>query len=158
LKQVRDGSRIIQFEGSLIGHSTSWRRGSHRWVEFSLYRTEETRVYVLARTGVSLLYHYPGCEVVERNNLKETPASELDRDAVACPQCRPDQINMPIVCPERPRYWAQVCDDAQAVLESLTKYDESGSQYLTFVARRLLDDASKTDDDIARVYQVQTIR
>ena len=158
MKQVRDGSRILQFEGSLIGTSTSWRRGSHRWVEFNLYRTDETGVYILARTGVSLLYHYPECDVVSRNKLKEAPASELHKDAVPCPQCRPDTINFPIVCPERDRHWAQVCDDAESVLESLMKYDEAGSHYLTFVAKRLLEDASEHDQDIASAYRVQTIR
>jgi hypothetical protein len=158
MKQVKDGSRILQFEGKLIGNSTSWRRGAHRWVEFNLYKTDETGVYILSRTGVSLLYHYPECEVVERNKLREEPTSELHKDAVPCPQCRPDQINMPIVCPERDRHWAQVCDDANAVLESLMKYDDAGSQYLTFVAKRLLEDASDVDPDIEAAYRVQTIR
>jgi hypothetical protein len=158
MKQVRDGSRILQFEGRLIGTSTSWRRGSNRWVEFSLYKTDETGVYILSRTGISLLYHYPECDVVERNKLREEPASELSRDAIPCPECHPDRANFPLVCPEKPRHWAQVCDDALSVVESLTKYDETGSRYLTFVAKRLLEDASEVDDDIADVYQVQTIR
>lgn len=143
----------------MIGNSTSWRRGSYRWVEFSLYKTEEKGVYVLSRVGVSLMYHTPDCEVALRNNLREAPASELDRDATPCPQCRPDRMtNFPIVCPERPRHWAQVCDTAEAVLEALTKYDEAGSRYLTFVAQRLLETAGEVDEAISDVYRVETIR
>lgn len=158
MKQVRDGSRILQFEGRSIGSSTSWRHGSHRWVEFSLYRTDETGVYILSRIGVSMLYHTTDCEVVARNKLREEPAVDLDPGAVPCPQCRPDLVDFPMVCPERARHWAQVCDDAVSVLESLMKYDETGSRYLTFVAKRLLENASDADPDIASVYQVQTIR
>lgn len=157
--QVKDGSRILQFEGHLLAESTSWRRGSHRWVEFFLYRTDESGVYILSRTGVSTLYHTPDCAVVSRNNLREVPAAELREHSVPCPQCRPDRDpSFPIICPERDRHWAQVCDDAEAVLESLMKYDDSGSRYLTYVAQRLLEKASERDGDIERVYRVQTIR
>ena len=38
--EVKDGSRVYQFEGRLIANSTSWRRGADRWVEFTLYRTD----------------------------------------------------------------------------------------------------------------------
>lgn len=155
--QVKDGPRILQFEGRLIGDSTSWRPGSFRWVEFRLYRTQEEGRYVLARVGLSLLYHLPECDVVERNNLKEVPRSELTRDSRACPECLPDSINLPIVCPERPRNWAQVCDTPEAVIEALTKYDDAGNRYLTFVAQRLLDNASDHDDELGNVYRIETI-
>lgn len=158
MKQVQDGSRVLQFEGSLIGTSTSWRRGSHRWVEFKLYKTAETGKYIISRAGVSLLYHHPECGVVERNKLREVPISELSQDAVPCDLCRPDTVNFPFICPERNRNWAQVCDDAQGVIESLMKYDDAGSAYLTYVAQRLLEEASDRDDSIAQAYRVQTIR
>lgn len=157
--QVKDGSRILQFEGRLIGSSSSYRRGSQRWVEFKLYKTDESGVYVLSRIGVSMLYHHPECEVVSRNNLREAPASALEDGAVPCPDCRPDLVsNFPIVCPERPRHWAQVCETPNAVMDALMKYDDSGSRYLTYVAQRLLEDASDVDDEISAVYRVETIR
>jgi len=155
--QVQDGSRVLQFEGDLIGQSSSYRRGNHRWVEFNLYKTREEGRYVLSRVGVSTLYHHPDCEVAIRNKLKDSPFSELSADAVPCSECRPDQIVFPIVAAEKNRNWAQVCDTAQAVLEALTKYDAAGSWYLTYVAQRLLEDASETDDEIASVYKVETI-
>ena len=54
--EVKDGSRTLQFKGRLLAESSSWRRGSTRWIEFALYRTENGS-YVLSRIGVSLIFH-----------------------------------------------------------------------------------------------------
>lgn len=155
--QIKDGSRILEFDGAMIGDSTSWRRGSYRWVEFKLYKTREEGRYIISRVGMSLLYHMNTCPVVARNNLRDAPRSALDRDAKACPECHPDQFNVPVICPERPRYWAQVCDTPQAVIEALMKYDEAGNRYLTFVAQRLLESASDIDPELDAMYRVETI-
>lgn len=155
--QVKEGSRILQFNGRLIGSSSSWRRGSQRWVEFKLYKTTDSGTYVLSRVGVSTLYHHPECLVVSRNRLHEEPRDILKPDSTPCPDCRPDQTDFPLVCPERNRYWAQVCETPQAVIESLMKYDDSGSRYLTFVAQRLLEDASEEDQELSDTYRVETI-
>jgi hypothetical protein len=154
--QVRDGSRILQFEGRLIAQSSSWRRGSYRWVEFHLYRVT-SGVYVLARVGMSLLYHVPECDVVYRNNLKPAPRADLDRDARPCDRCMPDRARTDTICPEKPRYWAQVCETPEAVLDALYKFDDAGSKYLTLVAQRLLDEASDEDESISQVYRIETI-
>lgn len=155
--QVREGNRILQFDGKLIGHSTSWRRGSYRWVEFNLYRTQ-AGTYVLARVGMSLLYHRPDCEVVHRNNLKPVPSSELDRDSKACSICRPTPTSREsIICPEKPRYWAQVCETPGAVVDALHKEDDAGSRYLTLVSQRLLEEASDEDTSIEQAYRIETI-
>lgn len=155
--QVKDGSRILQFDGEMIGTSTSWHRSSPRWVEFKLYKTSGEGRYVLTRVGMSLLYHLPECEVVSRNSLHETARSDLDPNAVGCDVCQPDMINIPIVCPERPRHWAQVCDNPTSVIKALTKFDSAGNQYLTFVAQRLLETASERDGQLSEVYHVETI-
>jgi len=61
------------------------------------------------------------------------------------------------IFPERNRTWAQVSDDAEAVLEALYKYDDGGARYLTKVAQRLLEEASKQDKKIESVYRVEII-
>jgi hypothetical protein len=61
------------------------------------------------------------------------------------------------VFPEKYRYWAQVSDRPEAVVEALHKYDDNGARYLTGVAQRLLKDASKVDSEIARVYNVEIV-
>lgn len=157
MKQVRNGLRILQFEGDLLAESSSWRPGVNRWVEFQLYRTVTSGTYVLSRTGVSLLYHRPDCVVVKRNKLNERPYSDLAEFSEPCMECRPDRMDFPLICPETPRYWAQQCDNAEAVRESLMKYDTAGNRYMTLVAQRLLEDASEKDESIAAAYRIETI-
>ena len=154
--QVKDGSRIIQFEGDHLAASSSRRGNSQRWIEFNLYRTG-SGVYVLAREGVSKIYHAPGCSVIRRNSLNDAPRSDMNDDMEPCELCKPDDTDFPMVYPERSRYWAQVCETPAAVLDVLYKYDDSGARYLTLVAQRLLEDASNVDSAIADVYLVETI-
>jgi hypothetical protein len=153
--EVRDGSRKLQFDGQLLGSSTSWRRGSDRWIEFELYKTKSGS-YILSRVGVSLVYHGAACPLVKRYGLQESPAADLRDDALACAECRPS-LEAQMVFPEKHRYWAQVSEDPDAVLEALYKYDQSGARYLTNVAQRLLDAAAAVDSDIESVYRVEVI-
>lgn len=154
--EVKNGSRTLQFTGKLIAESSSWRRGSSRWIEFSLYKTESGS-YVLSRIGVSLLYHGASCPVVKIYYLKEVDTSELSPSALACSECQPS-LNLPVVFPETYRYWAQVSKEPTAVLEALYKYDEySGAKYLTYVAERLLEQASDNDTRMEYVYRIETI-
>lgn len=153
--EVRDGSRTLQFSGRLLAESSSWRRGSTRWIEFSLYRTESGS-YVLSRVGVSLVFHGAACALVRRYGLKECPSDEIEPNSLPCQECQPS-LDLPIVFPEKYRYWAQVSDNAKAVLDGLYKYDDSGSKYLTHVAERLLEEASENDYNIETVYRIETI-
>lgn len=153
--EVRDGSRTLQFNGVLLGESTSWRRGSYRWIEFELYRTENGS-YILSRVGVSLIYHGAACPLVKRYGLQEVKFSELEEDAVPCYECNPSSA-AELVFPEKYRYWAQVSDEPQAVLDALYKYDDGGARYLTNVAQRVLEQASMLDSRLEAVYRVEMI-
>lgn len=153
--QVRDGSRTLQFNGKLLGESSSWRKGSTRWIEFSLYRTDNGS-YVLSRVGVSLVFHGAACALVKRYGLVEGSTYDLADDAIPCEECNPS-FELPLIFPEKNRTWAQVSDDAEAVLEALYKYDQGGARYLTHVAQRLLEDSSKNDAKIDAIYKVETI-
>lgn len=151
---------MYQFEGDRIAASSSRGRLSTRWIEFELYRIKESGRYVLSRVGMSLLYHHPDCTTVARNNLAESPVSELDEQPgpmIPCSNCRPDAEDFPLVCIEKPRHWAAVCETPQAVLDSLVKEDEGGSLYLTKVAERLLEQASQNDSGIDQAYRVETL-
>lgn len=154
--EVKDGSRTLQFNGRLLGESTSWRRGSTRWIEFALYKTENGS-YVLSRIGVSLVYHGSTCSLVKRYGLVEVPSAEIHADAVQCDECNTSRDDVPVVFPEKNRTWAQVSDDPDAVLEALYKYDDGGARYLTKVAQRLLEGASRFDPKIESVYRVEII-
>lgn len=153
--EVKDGSRTLQFNGRLLGESSSYRRGSTRWIEFSLYRTENGS-YVLSRVGVSLVFHGAACPLVKRYGLVEATPDELNKDAIPCEECNPSK-NLPVVFPEKYRNWAQVSEDPEAVLDALYKYDQGGARYLTNVAQRLLDNASEEDLGIESVYRIEMI-
>jgi hypothetical protein len=153
--EVKDGSRKLQFEGVLLGKSSSWRRGSNRWIEFELYRTDSNS-YVLSRIGVSLIYHGAGCPLVKRYDLSESDVSKLHQDAIPCEDCSPDN-SVALIFPEKYRYWAQVSEEPKAVLEALYKYDSGGARYLTNVAQRLLEVASDKDSGIESVYKIEII-
>lgn len=153
--EVKDGSRTLQFNGSLLGVSSSHRRGSTRWIEFELYRTESGS-YILSRIGVSLVFHGAACPLVKRYGLQELPAGELHKDALPCEDCYPTE-DAELVFPEKYRYWAQVSEDPNAVLDALYKYDDGGARYLTNVAQRLLEDASEKDQKIDQIYRIETI-
>lgn len=153
--EVKDGSRTLQFNGKLLGASSSHRRGSTRWIEFELYRTESGS-YVLSRIGVSLVFHGAACPLVKRYGLLEQAAENLHRDALPCEECNPTN-QADLVFPEKHRYWAQVSEDPEAVLDALYKYDQGGARYLTNVAQRLLEDASEQDERIEKIYRIEMI-
>lgn len=153
--EVKDGSRTLQFNGKILGESSSWRRGSTRWIEFKLFKTENGS-YILSRVGVSITYHGAACPLVKRYALTEAQVSELKEDAVPCEECYPNR-NLPIIFPEKDRTWAQVSDDPAPVLDALYKYDQGGARYLTNVAQRLLEQAAKQDEKIDSIYRVEMI-
>lgn len=153
---VKDGLRSLQFEGEEIAHSTSKTRYKHRWIEFSLYRTTSGR-YVLSRVGMSLYFHHEGCSVVRRNKIHSVPAENLPESLVECEDCRPSRSLDADLYPESPRYWAQTIESAEGVVSSLKKVDEHGTEYLTDVAKRLLEVASLHDQDIYDAFYTEWI-
>jgi hypothetical protein len=154
--EVKDNKRTIKFDGVLLAFSTSFRPGVKRWIEFGLYRTVGGS-YVLSRIGETHLFHDVDCAVALRNGLTQIPRAALREGSVGCDVCRPDRFDTEMVSPEMPRYWAQVSDTAEAVVDSLYKYDEAGARYLTAVAERLLEEASAVDPAIEGAYRVETI-
>jgi hypothetical protein len=153
--EVRDGDRVLQFNGQLLAKSSSQRRNAYRWIEFELYKTESGS-YILSRVGVSLIFHGAACTLVSKYGLQEKPGSTLKPGAIPCEECAPD-YDLDLVFPEKYRHWAQISDKADAVLDALYKFDDNGARYLTGVAKRLLEDASKADNGVAGVYRVEII-
>lgn len=153
--EVKDSARTLQFNGKLLSESSSWRRDSTRWIEFALYKTDNGS-YVLSRIGVSIIYHGAACPLVKRYSLSEINANELRDNAIPCLECNPSPSAV-MVFPEKYRYWAQVSDGPEAVLDALYKQDVSGARYLTHVAQRLLEDAAEVDVKIDEVYKVEVI-
>lgn len=155
--KVKDGQRILEFDGEEIGFSSSQRRDSFRWIEFRLYKTKSGK-YILSRIGFSNLYHLPDCEIAERSKLDESTRDEILDTDYPCPECRPDLDLLPFVCFEREKHWARVYASADEVLGGLMKTDiSSGIKYMTAVARRLLEDAATVDDAIEQAQSTERI-
>lgn len=153
--EVKDGARTLQFNGKLLGKSSSKRNDSTRWIEFELYKTDSGS-YILSRIGVSLVFHGAACPLVRRYSLIESEFSALGENALPCEDCQPSE-EAELIFPEKYRYWAQVSEEPTSVLDALYKYDDGGARYLTNVAQRLLEDASKADSKIAEIYRYEII-
>lgn len=158
MMQVKDRDKIIQFDGELLGHSTSFHKEKPRWAEFAIYRTVSGN-YVVSRIGFSHVYHRPGCSFVRKKNQSPAMAAMLDTDSVPCVECVPEVTTDDAkVWPEVPIYWATVCSTADSVVESLAKYDQiTGARYWTNTVRDVLAQASTRDDDIKTAYMVESI-
>lgn len=153
--EVKDGARTLQFNGTLLGKSSSWRKGSTRWIEFELYQTESGS-YILSRIGVSLVFHGAACSLVKKYGLNESSFDRLEPEAIPCAECDPSE-EVELVFPEKYRHWAQISDKPEAVLDALYKYDDNGARYLTEVAKRLLQEVSKVDNGMAAVYNIEIV-
>lgn len=153
--EVKDGNRTLQFNGKLLGKSSSKRGDSTRWIEFELYRTESGS-YILSRIGVSIVFHGAACPLVKKYGLQEVGYDTLRADALPCEECYPTE-EADLVFPEKHRYWAQVSEEPSAVLDALYKYDDGGARYLTNVAQRLLEESARQDTKVAAVYRVEII-
>lgn len=155
--EIRDGVRKLLVQGDLLSSSTSEDKFKDRWVEFKLFKASVTGSYVISRVGHSRLYHDDSCDVVSRNRLSAVSSEDLNGVYKPCLKCNPNWINPEGIYPEVPRSHAQVCTTAHGVLDYLTKYDSEGSEYFTNVAKRLLEDASKVDNDIKDAYMTEVI-
>lgn len=157
--KIRDGQRVLEFEGEELGFSTSKRYGAVRWIEFTLFKTAEDGKYILSRVGFSKLYHLPECEISERSRLEETPREEIIDGDQPCDVCNPHLSDFPFVSFEREKHWARVFDTPEEVIDGLMKKDlKSGNRYMTAVARRLLDDAGQVDDALYEAQSTEIVR
>ncbi len=151
---VKNGSRLLEFDGDLLASSTSKRPGAFRWVEFNLYLTNGGS-YVLERIGQTLIFHTVDCEVVERNKLKYSPEDRLTKESVPCEICDPFDDDDIIL--ERGRFFAVVSENPETIVKALQKTDRDGSRYQTYVTQRLIEEACTVDKRLERAYRVEYI-
>ncbi len=59
--------------------------------------------------------------------------------------------------PEYDLFFGQVCDTADAVIETLKARDNEGAWFLSNVAKRLLNEASGKDEPIRKAYTVEHV-
>ena len=149
---LKDSGRIIEFNGKELANATSRQPYSPRWIEFTLYRTEQG-TYILHRIGVSRVFHTGTCGLVGKYGLHETGSLGLAVDSEACEDCRPSH-NDPILYAEEDRLWTLTTRDPRAVVDALYRVDRnSGARYFTRVARTLVEAAADADAEIDQAYR-----
>lgn len=139
---VRDRNRVLEFDGELLGESSSRDDNSLRWVEFQIFRTFGHE-YVLSRIGRSSIYHGLECALLQSNAIP--PIALPEKDAVPCPLCRPDVHDRQPFRPETPRFFARVYESPDRLVTDLYRTSPVGERYLTRVARTVLELACHAD-------------
>lgn len=153
--KIKDGKRTLEFEGTLLAHSSS-QSNSGRWIEFFLYKTTGG-TYILHRIGKSYIVHSNTCHLVKKYSIKDKPNTLLQPWHVRCEDCWPS-FSSPFLCFEEDRHWTLRTEEAESVVDSLYKTDpQTGASYLTRVAAQLVEEAAEKDEEISAAYYVEFI-
>ncbi len=155
--QVRDGSRIMEFDGACLAIISSRRPSSPRWTELELYKTD-TGKYVLAKIGRSVVVHMPGCPKIYGNIprfVDEYPDDVPENDFDYC-DCVPEEYDFNSLLVEQTRFWALVADKASAIVNELHTV-KNGIRVLPRMAVNLLEAAAESDKEIADAFYVEHV-
>ena len=154
--QVRDGSRLLTFEGECLA-SISSRNASPRWTELTVYRTAGG-FYVLEKIGRSVVTHMPGCPSILGKIPRFQSAHPGDDPDVGYEyhDCVPDEYDFTVLLVEADRYWATISEDPSHIVDALHRKRE-GSRHLTRLALDLLDRVALADPGFGTDWRVQHI-
>jgi hypothetical protein len=161
--QVRDGIKLLRFDGVLLGHVSS-QSDQPRWTEMSVYKTwpasQHDGIYVLEKVGRSVLTHVPGCtEILEGKELPRFQAEHPGDDpdiGYEYHRCVPDEYDFTTLLVEEDRYWATQCVTAEAVTEALYRR-RGGSQHLPRISLDLLEQVERADPEFGSMWRVEYI-
>lgn len=153
---VRDGSRLLQFDGVLLGAVSSKRETSSRWSEINLYRTEGGS-YVMEKVGRSIVTHVPGCSDI----IGEIPRFQVehpgdDPDDYQYHDCVPEVYDFTRLLSEEDRYWGIIAQEPEEIVEALYR-KRDGAKHLTRISLDLLEAVSKVDPAFRSEWRVEHI-
>ena len=155
--QVRDGSRLITFNGWLLGHVSSQRPEVPRWTELSLFKTKGGS-YVLEKVGKSVVLHEPGCPRIIGNIPRFQEAHPGDDPDVGYTydDCVGDTYDITTLLAEEDRYWATIAEDPNQIVTALYR-SRDGARHLPRVSVELLKKVAEKDSEIGSAYLVERI-
>lgn len=112
LRQIHDGSHVLQFHAAVLAAATTARPGAARWTELTVYRlplgdeTEEPRGgYVVSKVGRSLVAHLPTCSTARRHRMELVSEVDYPGERVPCLTCQPNVLALePTTLLETTRY------------------------------------------------------
>ncbi len=143
--QVRDGNRLLTFDGELLASISSRESVSKdRWTDMSVYRTTGGS-YILEKVGRSVRLHMPGCsEIINDLPLfqQEHPGEDPEEGYSWCEACSPpigEEYDFPSLLVESNRYWATISTDPEVIIDALWRKRE-GYRRLPRISVQLLTD------------------
>lgn len=148
-QQVRDGNRLLTFDGKLLAAISSREPGKDRWTEMSVFQTTGGS-YILEKVGASIRLHMPGCsEIIKDLPLfqQEHPGEDPEVGFSWCELCSPpigEEYDFPSLLVEENRYWATVSDDPKVIIDALYRKRE-GYTRLPRISVKLLEDLEQVD-------------
>lgn len=154
--QVSDGSRLLTFEGELLG-SISSERDDPRWTEMTLYRTAGGQ-YVLEKVGRSVLTHVPGCREI-RGSIPRFQAAHPGDDpevGYVYHRCVPEEYDFTELLVEEDRFWAIQCTDPSDIVDALYR-KRQGTRHLPRIGMDLLEQVSRSDPSFGQQWRVEHI-
>lgn len=154
--QVRDGSRLLAFEGEMLGTISS-RRGDPRWTEMTLYRTQKGQ-YILEKVGCSVMTHMPGCSEIIGNIPRfqvEHPGADPDVGFIYH-SCVPEEYDFTSLLVESNRYWATVVNEPEKIVEALYRRRQ-GARHLPRIGLDLLEQVTESDPSFGDFWRVEHV-
>ena len=127
--QVRDGNRLLSFDGQLLATISSRTSDRDRWTEMSVYRTSGGS-YILEKVGRSIRLHMPGCgDILKDLPLfqQEHPGDDPDIGYTWCVKCSPpvgEEYDFPSLLVEEDRFWATLSTDPEVIIDALWRKRE----------------------------------
>lgn len=161
IHQVRDGAtRVIEFDGRLLGEVSSRRAGAPRWTELRLFRTA-AGAYVLEKIGASVVVHAPGCPEMlgdlPRFQEIHPGADPSDGSFWFCERCGDRAVrDITSLLIEANRYWAIIADDPAQIVDSLYRR-KNGARSMPRMSLDLLDEAGRNDPAILESFQQEFV-
>lgn len=165
--ELRDGDRIVHFDGELIGQATSEYTPSRfhkvRWTEIRIYRTTDAK-YVITKIGKSRVVHArENCKVLKNN---EDPLTKVDLDDPSADyefcdpqlpdwqQCWTDESLDRASYGYLENVHAAVtpADNPAGAIAACYSRDRQGVFSLSWLAKQALENAFDNDDDLEFAY------
>jgi hypothetical protein len=148
-RQVRDGNRLLTFDGELLASVSSREPDKDRWTEMSVFKTQGGS-YILEKVGRSVRLPLPGCSDII-NDLplfqQEHPGDDPDVGYSWCERCSPpigEEYDFPSLLVEEDRFWATISTDPEVIIDALWRKRE-GYRRLPRISVQLLNDLCQVD-------------
>lgn len=123
-QQVRDGNRLLTFDGHLLASISSRTDERDRWTEMRVYQTAGGS-YILEKVGRSMRLHMPGCADILKDLplfQQAHPGEDPEEGYSWCDVCSPpigEEYDFTQLLAEEDRYWATVSEDHKVIIDAL---------------------------------------